>query len=99
MPPTRHRYWRIRQIAGDGRSEARGEASQGQIVNSSDNQGYRGPKTRTQRDERDPAHDVLSAAASTRRGRHGTASPNSLPGAADAAQTYPSVSNGVAPPR
>src|SRR5213596_2027996 len=63
MPPTRHRYWCIRQIAGDGRSETRGEASQGQIVNSSDNQGYRGPKTRVQRDERDPPRDVLSAAS------------------------------------
>src|SRR2546425_6313694 len=60
MPPTRHRYRCIRQIAGDGRSETRGEAPQGQIGHSSDNQSYRGPETRAQRDERDPPRDVLA---------------------------------------
>src|SRR5713226_5589650 len=60
MPPTRHRYRCIRQIAGDGRSETRGEAPQGQIGHSSDNQRYRGPETRAQRDERDPPRDVLA---------------------------------------
>src|SRR6266496_3354732 len=79
MPPTRHRYWCIRQIAGDGRSETRSEASQGQIAYSSDNQSYRGPETRAQRDERDPSRDVLSASASNRRGRHCIAAPKSLP--------------------
>ena len=38
----RHRYWCIRQIAGDGRSETRGEASEGQIADSSDNQSHQG---------------------------------------------------------
>src|SRR5258708_1235108 len=60
MPPTRHRYRCIRQIAGHGRSETRGEAPQGQIGHSSDNQSYRGLETRAQRDERDPPRDVLA---------------------------------------
>src|SRR5258708_36789610 len=73
MPPTRCRYWCIRRIAGHARSEIRGEASEGQIAYSSDNQSYRGPATRAQRNERDPSRDLLSAAASHRRGRHYTA--------------------------
>jgi hypothetical protein len=38
----------FRPIAGDGRSETRGEASPGQNDCSSDNQGYRGPDRRAQ---------------------------------------------------
>src|SRR2546425_6532500 len=73
MPPTRHRYRCIRQIAGDERSRARGKASQGQIADSSDNQSHQGIARRPRRHRRDHPRDMLSAAASTPPGRRYTA--------------------------